>query len=91
MKKQITKKKPKRRCIGCMTSYPQEDLIRFTWDGEKIVADTSMRNEGRGFYLCRNRECLESAIRKKAFNRVCKKNIDAELIRKVVENAEQNN
>ncbi len=91
MKKQTSDKKPNRRCIGCMASFPQETLIRFTWNGEKILADTSNRNEGRGFYLCKNKDCLELAIKRKAFNRICKRNIDAETIRKVVEDAEQNN
>ncbi len=87
----MLEKKPKRRCIGCMKSYPQDTLIRFTWDGEKVLTDTSVRNEGRGFYLCKDHDCLESAIKRKAFNRACKTNIDAEIIRQVVEDAIQNN
>jgi len=69
-----------RRCIGCRTSYPQEDLIRFTFDGSSVIADEGGKREGRGFYLCRNEECLAAAIKAKAFNRICRTNVDTDSI-----------
>ncbi len=74
-----------RRCIACRESKPQDELIRFTFDGTVIAADKDGKNDGRGFYLCNSAECLENAIRRKAFNRACKRNIDTEQIRKVVD------
>lgn len=82
--------KPMRRCIACYTSFPQEDLIRFTVNGGKIVLDTEGKNDGRGYYLCKKRECLELAIKKKAFNRACKMNVDSDTIREVVEKSLSN-
>lgn len=75
--------KPMRRCIACRESKPQDELIRFTLDGMAIIADCGKDHDGRGFYLCRNSECVETAIRKKAFNRVCRRNVDVEEIRRV--------
>lgn len=75
-----------RRCIGCYTSFPQDELIRFTFKDENIIADSDGKRIGRGFYLCRNAECLEMAIKKKSFNRVCKMNVDTDAVRQVVEN-----
>ncbi|MBQ0040610.1 MAG: YlxR family protein [Clostridiales bacterium] len=77
--------KPMRRCIACYTSYPQNELQRFTLVDGEIVPDTDGKNDGRGFYLCKKRECLDVAIKKKAFNRICKKNVDPDTIRQVVE------
>lgn len=77
--------KPMRRCIGCYTSYPQDQLQRFTLVDGEIVADTDGKNDGRGFYLCKKSECLDVAIKKKAFNRICKRNVDPDTIRQVVE------
>ncbi len=82
--------KPMRRCIACRESRPQDELIRFTFDGKEVKADIGSRNDGRGFYLCRNEECLETAIKRKAFNRACRQNIDTEEIRKVIGQALDN-
>ncbi|MBQ9272239.1 MAG: YlxR family protein [Mogibacterium sp.] len=75
--------KPMRRCIACRESKPQDELIRFTFDGKSLSADTDTKRDGRGFYLCNNEDCLETAIKRKAFNRVCRQNVDGGEIRKV--------
>lgn len=82
--------KPMRRCIACYTSFPQEELLRFTLQDGRVTADCVGRNDGRGFYLCKKRECLDLAIKKKAFNRICKKDVDPDTIREVVGNALDN-
>ena len=82
--------KPMRRCIACRESRPQDELMRFTFDGKEVKADCGSRNDGRGFYLCRNEECMETAIKRKAFNRICRQNIDTEEIRKVIGQALDN-
>ena len=84
MRRHLTEK-PMRRCIACRESRPQDELIRFTLSGSDIKADEGIRADGRGFYLCRSRECLETAIRRKSFNRACRRSADAEVIRKIVE------
>ena len=84
MRRHLTQK-PMRRCIACRESKPQDELIRFTLSGMEIRADRDRRAEGRGFYLCRDSKCLEMAIKRKSFNRACRCNIDAEVIRKVIE------
>lgn len=65
-------KKPMRKCIACNTSFPQEELIRFTLQDGEIVRDIDNKNSGRGFYLCKKKECFELAVKKKAFNRACR-------------------
>ena len=76
--------KPMRRCIACRESKPQDELIRFTFDGESVIADEGARADGRGFYLCRDEACAETAIKRKAFNRACRQNIDEKEIREVI-------
>jgi hypothetical protein len=80
-----------RRCIGCRQSKLQSELIRFTACGTVITADQVTKNDGRGFYLCRNAECLELAFKRKAFERICRSRINKEEIREVVMNALGNN
>ena len=82
--------KPMRRCIACRVSKPQDELMRFTFDGTKVAADSGRPNDGRGFYLCADEGCIETALKRKAFNRVCRQNMDMEEIRKVIGQALDN-
>ena len=61
------KKIPLRRCLGCFESKPKNELCRVvkTADGEIILDKTGKKN-GRGAYICSNRECLEKAIKAKS-------------------------
>lgn len=77
--------KPMRRCIACRESKPQDELIRFTNNDGVLRADGDKPADGRGFYLCRDSECIETAIKRKAFNRACRRNVDAAEIREVIE------
>lgn len=79
--------KPMRRCIACRESKPQDELIRFVLNGKDPVVDPSGRAEGRGFYLCRSEDCARTAVKRKAFNRVCKRNLDEKEINRLIEQA----
>ena len=59
--------------------------MRFTLQGDRIAADRDDKSEGRGFYLCPNKECIDSAIKRKSFNRACRMNVDADSIEKAIE------
>ena len=76
-----------RRCIACRESRPQDELLRFTFREGRIEADKDTKADGRGFYLCPNRECAELAVKRKAFNRVCRSNVDAEEIERAISEA----
>ena len=81
---------PMRRCIGCRQSKPQSEMMRFTVCGNEVIADAGgQRADGRGYYLCRNSECIENSFKRKSWNRICKSNIDKESIEKVIETALQ--
>ncbi len=79
-----------RRCIACRESKPQDELIRFVVSNGAPAVDIDGRAEGRGFYLCRSEECADAAIKRKAFNRVCKRNVEVEMVRRLIEQALDN-
>ena len=56
---------PMRRCVGCMTSYPKKDLVRFAVSSEGPTIDTERKQDGRGIYLCRSIDCFEKAVKRK--------------------------
>ena len=59
------KKIPMRRCVGCMTSFPKNEVVRIVADEGKPVIDLTGKKNGRGAYLCRSLDCLETAKKKK--------------------------
>ena len=64
--------------------------MRFTFDGVRVTADPGRRNDGRGFYLCADEGCIETALKRKSFNRVCRQNMDIEEIKRVIGQALDN-
>ena len=53
-----------RRCIGCYESKPKEELIRIVKTVEgKILLDFTGKQNGRGAYVCSNRECLDKIVK----------------------------
>lgn len=77
--------KPMRRCIACRESKPQDELIRFVLRDDGPAVDTDGRADGRGFYLCRSEECANTAIKRKAFNRACRRNVEEDKVRRLIE------
>lgn len=63
------KKVPMRRCVGCMESKPKGELIRIACYEEKVNVDPTGKAKGRGVYLCRDRECMEKARKRRSLQR----------------------
>jgi len=61
-----TKKIPMRRCVGCMESKPKRELIRIVADNGIARIDPTGKANGRGIYLCPDKECHVKAKKKKA-------------------------
>ena len=59
--------------------------MRFTVTDNDISPDTDGRSPGRGYYLCRNEECIEKSFKKKSWNRILRMNADTDKIRRAVE------
>ena len=80
-----------RRCIACRESKPQDELQRFTYSDGVLRADGEKPSDGRGIYLCRDRDCIDTAIKRKAFSRALRRNVDAEEVSRVIYEAVNNN
>lgn len=65
----MVKKQPIRMCIACRAGKDKDELIRLVRmsDGQ-IVPDRSGKAQGRGAYVCKNKECIQKA--KKIFPKV---------------------
>ena len=66
---------PKRTCVVCRKSQDKQDLIRVVEIDESIVIDINQKINSRGFYFCKNSECINSVAKKRVLSRVKKTNI----------------
>ena len=76
---------PMRRCVGCGVSKPKNELIRLVHYEGKLSLDQSGRANGRGVYLCKNRDCLVNAYKRKGIQRSLKREIKPEDLKSVEE------
>ena len=72
--------RPQRRCVGCNKSSDKDLLLRIVVSEGVPVIDREQKMPGRGCYLCKNDECLEKAIKKRAFSRALKTEISNEAL-----------
>ncbi len=58
-----TKHIPQRTCIACRTVRGKRELLRVVRTAEnRVEADPTGKQAGRGAYLCRARECWETVV-----------------------------
>lgn len=73
-----------RKCIVCKEQKTKDELIRIVKDKEgNISIDHSGKLNGRGAYICKNKNCIDSAISKKTLNRHLKTNVNAEIYKEL--------
>ncbi len=69
-------KKLIRTCIGCREKNDKGKLIRIVRNKNgEIKVDFEQRLEGRGAYICSNKECFEKVIKKNRLKVALKTNI----------------
>ncbi|MBC5713620.1 YlxR family protein [Roseburia sp. BX1005] len=74
------KKIPMRQCVGCREMKPKRKLIRVIRTSEdEILIDATGKKNGRGAYICPNRECLEKAVKNKGLERSLKISVPQEI------------
>lgn len=72
---------PQRMCVVCREMKGKPDLIRIVLNSttEKAEIDSTGKKNGRGAYVCKNKECIENLQKRKVLNRTFSTNINEEL------------
>ena len=71
---------PMRQCTGCREMKNKKEMIRVIRTSEQeFVLDATGKKNGRGAYICPNRECLSQAIKSKGLERSFKQAIPKEV------------
>lgn len=73
-----------RKCIICTQQKDKSNLIRIVKDKEgKINIDNSGKLNGRGAYICKDNNCIKTAIETKALNRHLKTKVDDKIYKEL--------
>lgn len=80
----MAKHVPMRLCIGCRTPETIDSLVRVAFDqtddSRSLVVDQRNVLPGRGAWLHRDPKCLSTALRKRAFARAFRGQVDTEKL-----------
>lgn len=84
------RKIPMRKCVGCGEMKNKKEMLRVLKTTEdQIILDATGRKNGRGAYLCYDRECLKKAIRNKGLERSLKMEIPGEIYERLEKEFEE--
>ena len=77
----MTKKIPMRKCVGCGEMKNKKEMLRVlkTAEDGSFTLDATGKINGRGAYVCKNRECLERAKKSKGLERSFQMKIPSEV------------
>lgn len=82
--------KRERRCVACRINKQQDEMLRVAKIDDTYVLDINGKLGGRGAYVCKEKACIDLAIKKRLLNRAFKSNVEHTLYEKLGE-YEQNN
>lgn len=75
-----SKKVPMRKCVGCQEMKRKKEMIRVIRNAEnEFLLDATGKKNGRGAYLCPDRECLAKAVKNRGLERSFKQAIPDEV------------
>ena len=72
--------KLERTCMACRSKFEKADLLRIVKEPNgNITIDSTYKKNGRGMYICKNKECINKAIKSRAVSRAFKKDVGNEI------------
>ncbi|MCM1288839.1 MAG: YlxR family protein [Clostridium sp.] len=76
----MAKKIPQRQCLGCRQMKPKNELVRIIRTPlDEIKLDVTGKMNGRGAYICREKTCLDKAVKSKAVDRALNMEVPEEI------------
>jgi len=80
--------KAQRSCLGCRQVFNQNGLVRYVLSPQgQVLVDYRHKLPGRGAYTCLERSCIDSAVKRRQFDRAFSSNVrelDASVLRDAV-------
>ena len=83
----MNKKIPERTCMGCNSQKPKKELVRIVKSKDGVIeVDLTGKKNGRGAYICNDKECLNKLIKSKRLERVFEMHISEEIYEEIRNN-----
>lgn len=61
---------PQRMCLSCRCTQAKRELLRLVrTSADRVELDPTSKRNGRGAYLCLNRDCWEAALKRRGIER----------------------
>lgn len=85
-------KKFLRKCISCSSYKQKSDLLKITVDynTKEVIVNNDNKTYGRSCYICKDKNCIEIAIKKSKISKSLKKNIEKYNKEKIITVLENN-
>lgn len=75
-----------RMCIACRQMKDKRELLRIVKDKENNISiDKTGKKNGRGAYICKDKECLAKLQKQKLLNKAFKTNISEDVYKLIEE------
>ena len=74
-----TKELPLRKCVACGQMLSKDKLFKVAKVNDEIILDKTGKAQGRGAYVCKSKECIDLALKRKSFNRALKQTVSNEV------------
>ena len=81
----MEKKIPMRTCIACRSNKPKRELLRVVKFNDEINLDFTGKLNGRGAYVCNDKECVQKLKKQKLLNRAFEMQVSDEIYDKIME------
>ena len=92
MKTEKIKSVPLRMCVVCKKMLPKKELVRIIKTPQNdYVIDFDGKQNGRGAYLCNNKQCVDLCVKKRILNKVFGVQISDEVYDEIKQRYEQEN
>ncbi|MFR4652203.1 MAG: RNase P modulator RnpM [Phascolarctobacterium sp.] len=83
------KKVPQRKCVGCNEMKDKKALLRIVRSPEgEISLDLTGKKNGRGAYVCPNKDCITKAVKERRLERALEKPVSEEVYQQILEDLE---
>ena len=82
--------KLERRCVACRNNKNKNDMLRIVRLNNEMFIDITQKGNGRGAYVCKDKECINLTIKKRLLNRSFKSNLQSSIYEQLGE-YEKNN
>ena len=83
------KKVPQRKCVGCNEMKDKKALLRIVRSPEgEISLDLTGKKNGRGAYVCPNKDCITKAVKERRLERALEKPVREEVYQQILEDLE---